>query len=1073
MKQKLGKVLSLSITMQATQTSVTALEENRRSESGKNNSFTVSKLPCRRGEVAMNRKRIAGIILAAAVLVSGFPSEVWEIQAGEQQNLVDVWDGTWDTSWYDGHENEKYYEITTAEQLAGMARLSADKEIGFGGKTIRLMADLDLAGIEWTPIGLNGANMPNGGAFCGVFEGNYHVIYNLKVTKGNRSGLFSSINGGTIQDLGIGDAVIVQGDTSLYHGILGAFTSNNIRITNCYTTGSIALTDDMASAGGLIGFIAGGGKITGCYSSAEIRSEKEIAFDGNVSSGIGGIVGSWNNSNLSASLISDCYFNGSVCNVTGSVLPAGILGVDYTNYQGTSGLTIKNCFVKPVSVSVPSAPDNFTYIGIFNGVGQLSDCYYMEPEEKSDETEKYLPALMLEKGDYDPFAEEDVKRLDTMAGLSFTRTLNGKANQSPRVTWVEGENHPTFSWDKRNTPASLDLTATSSDASKAFVTALSDMDGTVWYAVVEEGMTEPDNVTELEKIVAGQDGIAQGVFDVKAGKMVILTVEGLAADTRYGVIMAVKNHYNIWSGLTSEHFKTGRDALRGAVVLTGFPVVGETLETELIGAPEDADPVFIWYRGKTRISGEDGDSYTLSEENIGYAIHVEVDSPAYEGRLISNATPKIAEEYTVTKISVTKTPDRMVYGREESFDRTGMKVTAYLRASASNATPSTAQKVLADSEYDTDYDFSSPGRAKVKISYLGEETELEVTVTDKALEGEVAILGLPVVGESIKAELTGTQTNTDFHYTWYRDGLKIEGAAGSSYTIRLEDAGHRIRVEVTASRYGGKLVSDPTDTIQSGYVVSGIHVTKMPDKLSYKTREAFDGTGLEITADLKVNALAPTVTARRILKEEEYEVSYDFGRAGTEKVTIIYRWNGAAFTDVFEVEVKAVRSTGGSSGSSGKSKTASSGGSTGYKPQPGIWSQNEEGSWKFEKADGMFAVSEWVYTSNGGKNEWYHFDETGGLQSGWFAEGGKLYYLNTEHDGSFGAMGASWKLIDGDYWYYFNPLDGAMAVGWHLINGKWYYFNPAGSLSMPYGAMYANTGTPDGFQVGPDGAWIE
>ena len=53
----------------------------------------------------------------------------------------------------------------------------------------------------------------------------------------------------------------------------------------------------------------------------------------------------------------------------------------------------------------------------------------------------------------------------------------------------------------------------------------------------------------------------------------------------------------------------------------------------------------------------------------------------------------------------------------------------------------------------------------------------------------------------------------------------------------------------------------------------------------------------------------------------------------------------------------------------------------------------------------------------------------------------------------------------GSAWYYYE--NGTMAKsGWKEIEEKSYYFGPDG-------AMYANTTTPDGYTVGPDGAWVE
>ena len=291
-------------------------------------------------------------------------------------------------------------------------------------------------------------------------------------------------------------------------------------------------------------------------------------------------------------------------------------------------------------------------------------------------------------------------------------------------------------------------------------------------------------------------------------------------------------------------------------------------------------------------------------------------------------------------------------------------------------------------------------------------------------------------------------------------------------------------MEVTASQYAGKLVSDPTDTIRSGFTVSHIEVTKMPDKMTYRKYEAFDGAGMEVTAYLRVNALDSAEADKKVLLKGEYEVSSDFSRS--EAVTVIYRWNGAVYTDEFQVTVEASGQSGSSAGSSGSGRVINGG----QQPQSGTWYQTENGSWSFKKANGLSVVSEWIYAESSGKNAWYRFDEKGVLLSGWFEENGKWYYLNPEHDGFYGAMRTGWLLAEDGYWYYLNPQDGVMVTGWTEVERKRYYFNPVsynrtwlpdenggwkwtGSTAMPYGAMYADTVTPDGMKVGADGARIE
>ena len=59
----------------------------------------------------------------------------------------------------------------------------------------------------------------------------------------------------------------------------------------------------------------------------------------------------------------------------------------------------------------------------------------------------------------------------------------------------------------------------------------------------------------------------------------------------------------------------------------------------------------------------------------------------------------------------------------------------------------------------------------------------------------------------------------------------------------------------------------------------------------------------------------------------------------------------------------------------------------------------------------------------------------------------------------------TWRL-DNNGWWYQNDDGSWTSNGWQEIGGKYYYFNGSGY-------MLANTTTPDGYQVGADGAWIQ
>ncbi len=118
-----------------------------------------------------------------------------EIQA---QN---IWNGTADISWYDASQTS--FNITTPEQLAGVAQLVNNGTTTFNGKTLNLMNNIWLNATgdstnNWVPIGGGSPTSQSpstGNSFQGQFNGHGHSIYNLYCDKGNtyHAGLFCSI----------------------------------------------------------------------------------------------------------------------------------------------------------------------------------------------------------------------------------------------------------------------------------------------------------------------------------------------------------------------------------------------------------------------------------------------------------------------------------------------------------------------------------------------------------------------------------------------------------------------------------------------------------------------------------------------------------------------------------------------------------------------------------------------------------------------------------------------------------------------------------------------------------------
>ena len=423
------------------------------------------------------KKRFGSLLLILALCFTLLPTA-----ALATDNSADTWDGTADTNWYVGHEADTEYHITTAEQLAGLAQLvNADPgTTNFAGKTFYLKNDLDLSGHEWISIGtVLGGDYPEY-SFCGVFDGQGHVISNLYSHESYiegadeshnllRNALFGSVYNGEVKNLGVADAEIwidPKDDSSAGKGILVDWMGKS-KITNCWTSGSIySGTKIEKNIGGIVGITMQGCTISGCYSTATLtgnftNSEGYYPPDALPPDTIGGIVGARFDGGLT---VTDCWFGGKI--IVNSTLAAvgGIVG--YTDTELGSA-TIKNCMVATTDIGVDN-DGNTCWVAYALG-GTVENCYW--PNDT-----KYGPSPLAHG---EGTAVTDFTSADVLTGL--------QTNAGTGIKWVAGIGHPTFVWDANNIPA--DYTAV--DAAIARAAAL---DSSLYtnYSAVEDSINSVD-----------------------------------------------------------------------------------------------------------------------------------------------------------------------------------------------------------------------------------------------------------------------------------------------------------------------------------------------------------------------------------------------------------------------------------------------------------------------------------------------------------------------------------------------------------------------------------------------------
>ena len=274
------------------------------------------------------------------------------------------WDGTADKNLPGEGTEASPYLISTPEQLAGLAeRTNVDKE-DFAGKYIKLTADIYLTDYtdpntenwkEWHPIAHEWwKNESEGGGidhgyFRGHFDGDGHTIYNLyynggagwgsdwnpddpffdpeafigalDVTAFNR-GLFANVDGGTIENLNIGNARM-NGVGSM--AMLAVFTTNGTVIRNCHVQGEFRGT-----ASGMGGIVSDNkGLIENCSANVNI-----VTGGGGIVVHTNGAEGIVRNSTASGNILATAMSTGAFANTNDGLIEKCSSSADVTALYG-------------------------------------------------------------------------------------------------------------------------------------------------------------------------------------------------------------------------------------------------------------------------------------------------------------------------------------------------------------------------------------------------------------------------------------------------------------------------------------------------------------------------------------------------------------------------------------------------------------------------------------------------------------------------------------------------------------------------------------------------------------------
>ena len=254
----------------------------------------------------------------------------------------------------DGQGN---YTVTSAEGLKNIAKLVND---GNTDIDITLTSDIDLSGIDWTPIGIDDNHQ-----YTGTFNGGGHTITGLTVTTNDKyAGLFGylgNFNNGaaTVKNVVMDGIQITCNHRLGYAGGVAGYSWGTIE--NCSVSGSVSAT---VSVGGVVG-VQRDGSITGCSSSATVKGTLYV----------GGVAG-W--TNFGATLTA-CYATGNVIieiAPTQNISGGGLVGFN-------DGISLLSCYATG-NVTSTGSSTGYVHIGGFLGDNYttVTACYWKNNHEQ-------------------------------------------------------------------------------------------------------------------------------------------------------------------------------------------------------------------------------------------------------------------------------------------------------------------------------------------------------------------------------------------------------------------------------------------------------------------------------------------------------------------------------------------------------------------------------------------------------------------------------------------------------------------------------------------------------------------
>jgi hypothetical protein len=344
-------------------------------------------------------------------------------------------------------------------------------------------------------------------------------------------------------------------------------------------------------------------------------------------------------------------------------------------------------------------------------------------------------------------------------------------------------------------------------------------------------------------------------------------------------------------------------------VISGNPVVGQTLTVITGDWDEDTTLSCQWYRGTTAITRAKSSSYVVTANDVGLALSVRVKgSQVGYTAVTQSSSPTALVLYSFTNspiptITGTRTVGSTLTAVPGAWDASTTFIYQWLRDGSpiNRATGSTYRQVPADAGkvINVQVTGSKTNYSSVSRTSTATSTTASAPLT---LTPVPTITGTPRVGSTLTA-VTGTwDSGVVVTYQWYRGATAISNANSRTYSLTGADFEKYVTVKVTGSKAG---FTSASQTSTQMYVHLGDFFSSSPITIS-----GIAQVGSTLTAS--DGALSPT--------PDSYSYQWYRGSTPIPTATVAsYTLVSADRNKVVSVVVKAIKTgyfdwTGASAG---------------------------------------------------------------------------------------------------------------------------------------------------------------